>query len=257
MNRAARTLRVKPADFPLGSRVALGCRVEHPFHPFGITHLVTVVIIFGVVALGVVWSRRARSTSAAAKALGWFLIAWYLLDCVVRVFVLRAPLALMWPFHFCGWVHMIAAYALITGRPAAIQVQILLTFAGVLHSLVTPTPADGFPSIEYVRYFAYHGLLVGSAVWALFVLPQRFTWRSIVSATLVLQTFEVTTGVIDWLSGENFMYLRTPPPSPTLFDVLGPWPWYLLSLEVVSVISIAIFCALFALLNRRNLAPQA
>lgn len=222
---------------------------SHPFHTFGPVHLTTVAVIACLIALAVRWARRssAASTSAGAHVLGVVLIVWYLGDCALRVWVLDTPRVLMWPFHFCGWVHMIAAFALVTRRPAALEAQILLTFAGVLHSLVTPTPADGFPSIEFFRYFAYHGLLVGSAVWALLALGPRFTWRSVVRATIVLQVFETITGVIDWASGENFMYLRTKPPSPTLFDVLGPWPWYLLSLEIASVIFISFFCAVCAL----------
>jgi len=38
---------------------------------------------------------------------------------------------------------------------------------------------------------------------------------------------------INLLVGGNYMFLMHKPPTASLLDVLGPWPWYILSLEVV------------------------
>jgi hypothetical integral membrane protein (TIGR02206 family) len=225
--------------------------MKHPFAPFGAAHLGAVAVIAAVLTVAIVWARRVPLARAqrAAHALAWVLAIDYLLDTAVRVAWLDVPFVENLPFHYCGWVHMIAIYALLTCRPAALEVQVILTFAGVLHSLITPTPSDGFPGIDYFRYFIYHGLVVGSAVYSLGALDVRLTWRSAVRAVLVLQAFEAVTGLMDWATGLNFMYLRAPPPSPTLFDAMGAWPWYLLSLEVVgplSAVLVWLLCARLA-----------
>ena len=36
-------------------------------------------------------------------------------------------------------------------------------------------------------------------------------------------------GLVDWLTGANYMFLRAPPSEWTLLKVLGPWPWYIVS----------------------------
>jgi uncharacterized membrane protein YwaF len=53
--------------------------------------------------------------------------------------------------------------------------------------------------------------------------------------------FELLVAGVDWTFDQNFMYLRRPPPSPTLIDSLGPWPNYLLSLEAVGIASFAVW----------------
>ena len=88
-----------------------------------------------------------------------------------------------------------------------------------------------------MRYFVAHGLLVLAAAYGLVALGRRPSRRDALLAIGVLQGYEIAVGVVDWLGGANFLYLRAPPPSPTLYDLLGPWPWYNLSIEGVGVVS--------------------
>jgi len=52
----------------------------------------------------------------------------------------------------------------------------------------------------------------------------------------------VFVGLVDAVTGADYMFLRSKPSSPTLLDALGPWPVYLLSAAVLGL-------ALFAILN--------
>jgi uncharacterized membrane protein YwaF len=60
----------------------------------------------------------------------------------------------------------------------------------------------------------------------------------------------VVTTLVDWVLDSNYGYLRAKPAQASLYDYLGPWPWYLLSLEALAVALFLLCYAPFALLDR-------
>jgi hypothetical integral membrane protein (TIGR02206 family) len=41
---------------------------------------------------------------------------------------------------------------------------------------------------------------------------------------------------VNLLTGSNYGFLRSNPALASLLDLLGPWPWYILWLEVLAVL---------------------
>lgn len=222
------------------------------FHPFGLAHLVTVAIVVGVIA-GVVWWGRSSAPDRArrgGKVLGAFLVVYYLVESVVRVRALGVDPVLLLPFEICNALFFVGAIAFWTERQLAFEILFFWTFAGTVHALITPTPLEGWPSVEYVRYFLAHGVLILAATYAVLVLDRRMTWGSLLRAAIALQVWEVIVAGVDWALDQNFMYLRRPPPSPTLIDALGPWPLYLVSLELVGIASFILWLGVLSLTRR-------
>ena len=54
---------------------------------------------------------------------------------------------------------------------------------------------------------------------------------------------------VNWLFDGNYMFLRTKPQNGSLLDFLGPYPWYILSLEAMAFI---IFTIIWLLLRKRD-----
>jgi len=229
-----------------------------PFRPFGVLHATTVGVVFLVVALAAWWGARQPLDRArlAGRGLGLLLLAYYLVESVVRVQWLGLDPTYIWPLEICNALFFIGAAALWWSHRQGFAIVTLWTFTCTLQAFITPTPGAGYPSLEYVRYFTNHGLLVLAAVYVLVGLAARPTAREAVGAALALQCWEVFVGLVDWVTGENFLYLRFPPPSPTLIDFLGPWPWYILSLEAVGVASFALWYGVFKLAGRVTLTRQ-
>ncbi|MCB9596102.1 MAG: TIGR02206 family membrane protein [Sandaracinaceae bacterium] len=223
-----------------------------PFHPFGLTHLVTVLVVTATIA-ATAWAGRRVGLARArtgGKVLGAFLIVYYGVEGWVRVTYLGIPPVFILPAELCNALFFIGAFALWTDSKVAHEIVFFWTFAGTVHALITPTPNEGWPSLEYVRYFAAHGLLVLTAVYAVVALDKVVTRWSLLRAAIALQVWEAIVAVVDWTLDQNFMYLKRPPPSPTLIDALGPWPVYLVSLEAIGLISFAIWLGVHAAVRR-------
>jgi hypothetical integral membrane protein (TIGR02206 family) len=61
----------------------------------------------------------------------------------------------------------------------------------------------------------------------------------------------IVTAINYWL-GSNYMFTLRKPATASLFDSMGPWPWYLLSAELLAVILFSLLYLPFALADRRQ-----
>jgi uncharacterized membrane protein YwaF len=47
--------------------------------------------------------------------------------------------------------------------------------------------------------------------------------------------YALCLGLINQALGSNYLYLCNKPAHSSLLDYLGPWPWYILSLELMAL----------------------
>lgn len=72
-------------------------------------------------------------------------------------------------------------------------------------------------------------------------------WR----VALVTLGYALCVGAVNIVTGSNYLWLRHPPNAPSLLDLLGPWPWYLLSMAAVGFLVLLVLQAPFAIARRR------
>ena len=61
--------------------------------------------------------------------------------------------------------------------------------------------------------------------------------------------------LFNWILSTNYGYFNGPPKVASLLDVMGPWPWYLLTLQGVAVLFFTILLLPFRRSMRRELKP--
>jgi hypothetical integral membrane protein (TIGR02206 family) len=89
------------------------------------------------------------------------------------------------------------------------------------------------------QYLAGHLGIVLAAFYlvvGLRIVPLSGSVRTVFAITL---GYTATVGLVDTLSGANYMFLRRPPGNRTLLRALGHWPWYLPSAAVVALALLA------------------
>jgi hypothetical integral membrane protein (TIGR02206 family) len=61
----------------------------------------------------------------------------------------------------------------------------------------------------------------------------------------------VVVYAVNRMTGGNYMFVSRKPETASLLDVLGPYPWYLLSLEAVAVVLFLLMYLPFAWRSKR------
>src|SRR5512133_3890355 len=146
------------------------------------------------------------------------------------------------PLDLCDVVLWLTVYALLTPRAWALDAIYYLGLAGSGMAVLTPDVGDAFPSYPGVKFFVAHGGVVAAILFLVFsgvLRPRRGSWWQVL---LGVNAYAAAVALFDARYGTNYMYLRQKPESPTLLDVLGPWPCYLLGAEAVALL---LFWALY------------
>jgi hypothetical integral membrane protein (TIGR02206 family) len=212
------------------------------FQTFGSQHLVTLTII---IALCFFLFQAAKSrTPAARKWLGRFL-GFVLLSHSACVYLQQAfahalSLEYSLPLELCSLVLIACVVSLFWPNRLTSEIAYFWGLGGVVQATITPDLAMGFPSWDFALFFWGHGATLLAIVFL--VSDREFKPRrnSIARMMAALNIYALAVGSINAAAGWNYGYLCRKPSMPSLFDWLGPWPWYLLSLELIAFLTFLI-----------------
>jgi hypothetical integral membrane protein (TIGR02206 family) len=139
------------------------------------------------------------------------------------------------PLHLCGVSVVLAAAMLYADSYVIFELTYFWAMGGALQGLLTPD-VEGFdaPHFRFATTFVSHGLIVTANLYMVFVGSMRPTFSSYLKSMAVLNAWGAAMLLFNRATGSNYGFLCRKPDSPTLFDVLGPWPWYLASLEAIA-----------------------
>ncbi|MBL8056257.1 MAG: TIGR02206 family membrane protein [Anaerolineales bacterium] len=132
------------------------------------------------------------------------------------------------PFHLCSVMVYLSAFMLLTRNYAAYEFCYFLGIGGASQALLTPEAGRyGFPHVRFWTTMVSHSLLVTAPLYLTVVEGFRPVPASLVRVTAELAAYAVIVMLINRRLGSNYMFLARKPDTPSLIDVLGPWPWYI------------------------------
>jgi hypothetical integral membrane protein (TIGR02206 family) len=156
------------------------------------------------------------------------------------------------PVQLCDVGGFVAAAALLWRQALLVEVAYFWGLGGTVQALLTPDLRDHFPSFPYLQFYATHDLVVLAALFLVIGLglhPRAGAVRRIFVLTL---GFAAVIGLIDLVTGGNYLYLRQVPAQGSLLNVMGPWPWYILVGALLTLIVLMLLDAPFRFSRRRS-----
>jgi len=211
---------------------------EPRFRPLGLSHLGPIALFVVANVLIVVFRARIRDTAldGALRALvAGLLLANELGLSLWRIRHRLWSVQTSLPLHLCGVSVVLGAAMLLSRSFLLFELTYFWAMGGALQGLLTPD-VEGwdFPTFRWATTFISHGLIVTANLYMVFVLGMRPTYASYLKSMAAVNVYGVATLLVNRALGANYGFLCRKPDQPTLIDLLGPWPWYLLSLEVVA-----------------------
>jgi len=160
--------------------------------------------------------------------------------------------AIALPVQLCDVGGFVAAAALWWRKPLLVEVAYFWGLGGTLQALLTPDLADHFPSYPYLQFYVTHGAVVLAGLFLVIgfgLQPRAGSVPRIFSLTL---GFAAIVAVIDVVTGGNYLYLRHIPPGGSLLNLMGPWPWYIVSGLAAALVALLILDAPFQIARIRR-----
>jgi hypothetical integral membrane protein (TIGR02206 family) len=161
----------------------------------------------------------------------------------------------MLPLHLCNLLVFISAFTLVTKNYHAYEFLYFMGLCGATQILITPDPGIfGFPHVRFFMVFVAHGGIATAAIYVTVVEKFRPHGKSLLWVALVMNIYVL---IILWVNaqlGSNYLFIAYKPPLPTMIDYLGPWPWYILSMEAIGLACSLLLYLPFFLRDRKRIS---
>lgn len=208
------------------------------FITFGNQHLAVIMLTLTLAALLPLFARRLTPARQLllARILSLTLSLTVIIWTGIRIYRGDFDRSSDLPLDICNLSALLLP--VIMWRPNR-RVHELLYFwilSGTLQAVITPYLYEGFPHFTFIKYWIVHGGLIVYTIYITAVFRFYPDRRSIWNAFLGLQIYTVILFGLNRLLGSNYFYIMHKPPTASLLDYFGPWPWYLIVCEFLALL---------------------
>ena len=161
------------------------------------------------------------------------------------------------PLQLCDWAFLSLALAFFTRHRFLYEVSYFWGLAGTLQGMLTPHLGRDFPSVEFLAFFLFHGGVIAAALFNAIAQEQYPRHGAFWKVALASQVYLGTALLANFLiKGANYGFLLEKPDA-SLMDYMGPWPWYILTLELAGLFSFWLYDLPWRWLRKQKGEPHS
>ena len=219
------------------------------FKIFSGSHFITILIIALINVLLITWVKRAKS-EILEKRIRYTLAAILLLQelslNIWRISWGQWRMGSSLPLHLCGVAVILSAIMLINKNFKLYEIVYFWGLGGAIQAIMQPDIGIyGFPHYRYYQFFVSHGSIVTASIFATFIFGYRPKFKSVFKIFLYTNLYMIFIAGFNYLTDGNYLFICHKPETASLIDFFGPWPWYIIPLEIVALLSYLIYYAPF------------
>lgn len=135
------------------------------------------------------------------------------------------------PLELCNIGLILCIFLLLTRKKLFFDLLFFIAILGATQALFTPALTYGFPHFRFFHFFYAHMMVIWVTLYFTWVKGYHPTFQSVIKIIVFINLLLPIILYINKRANGNYWFLRHKPESPSLFDLLGPYPWYIFTLE--------------------------
>ncbi|KZR59484.1 TIGR02206 family membrane protein [Pseudobacillus badius] len=206
------------------------------FKMFSASHLIALLLLTLIVCTLFLFRERLqqKNMQAIERTAAFFLIgietayhAW-----MFQTGIWTADRSL--PLELCSFASFFTILLLLTGKKLFYEILLFIGLLGASQAMITPYLYFGFPHFRFFHFFCTHILIFCTPLYFTWIKGYRPTFMSVVKTMIFLNILVPVISLVNLLTKGNYLYLHHKPATASILDLLGPYPWYILSLEAMA-----------------------
>lgn len=138
------------------------------------------------------------------------------------------------PLNLCNYTLILAAIAMISKKRWAFAL-VYFWGIGAIFAILTPDIRTSFPDYRNISFFLTHFYIFTTIFYGIFYYDFKVNFKDYKAAIKYINLAFFIVFPFDLIFKTNYMFLRHKPISSPM-DFLGPWPYYIIWLEILMII---------------------
>ncbi|WP_260508006.1 TIGR02206 family membrane protein [Cytobacillus firmus] len=156
------------------------------------------------------------------------------------------------PLQLCSISLVLCLLLLASKSKAVFQIVYFIGVTGALMAILTPELFLGFPHFRYFQFFITLNLIVWTCLYFVSVHQFRPTGKGMYQSFIFLNLCAAAALLANKLTGGNYMFLSRKPENTSLLDYFGPYPYYIITLEISALFLFSLLLLPFKMIGKNK-----
>ncbi|NLK88081.1 MAG: TIGR02206 family membrane protein [Clostridiaceae bacterium] len=227
--------------------------------PYSTHHVIPLVITAVSILLLILLRKRLRDEKS--NRISRYILAAFISIQQASIYIWYTAagewsLSITLPLQMCDLSLFLTIAVLLTRKQLLSELLYYWGLGGATQAMLTPAIGPyTFPHFVYYQYFISHWAILFVCTYILAVDKFKPSGKSVIRTFLITNAYAALILPINKLTGGNYLFLSWKPEA-SLLDLLGPWPWYILSLEGVALVLFILMYLPFAFGGKKDQRPE-
>ncbi|MCS0789200.1 TIGR02206 family membrane protein [Cytobacillus firmus] len=224
-----------------------------PFMFFSAPHIAMIVLFAAASALLFIFRKGLYRLDRKIRLYMFLLL--FTLELLYHFWLYRGgkwDLSFTLPLQLCSISLVLCLLLLASKSKSIFQIVYYIGVTGAIMAILTPELFLGFPHFRYFQFFITHNLIVWTCLYFVFVHQFRPTGKGLFQSFIFLNLCAAAAFFANKLTGGNYMFLSRKPENTSLLDYFGPYPYYIITLEIAALFLFSLVLLPFKMIGKNK-----